>query len=179
MVCWLPNGTCSGRILSGFVIDLDKARKRLRPKKLEPPAIVKRLAQAEEWQRQIDTGGIKHRAEISNREGISRARVTQLMHLLKLHPEIRTFIHGLGSDVPRRYVTARRLRPLCSLRLEEQLSEVLRIMSAGAEAMTLVGFDTTRAHPPRKRRIRHQIWCSNRAVCQRPRRPGAARCRRV
>ena len=122
----LPNGVCSGRILSGFVIDIGEARKRLRAKKLEPPTVVKRLAQAEEWQRQLDAGEVKHRAEISRRQGVSRARVTQIMHLLELHPEIRSFIHGLGSDVPPRYVTSRRLLPLCSLSWEEQLSEALR-----------------------------------------------------
>ncbi len=117
----LPSGVCSGRILSGFVIDLGEARKRLRPKKLEPPTIVKRLAQAEEWQRQLDAGEVKHRAQISHREGVSRARVTQIMHLLKLHPAIQDYVRSLASDTPERLVTERKLRRLTKFGLERQL----------------------------------------------------------
>ena len=41
-----------------------------------------RLQQAREWQRQIDAGEISSRAAIARREGLSRARVTQLMNVL-------------------------------------------------------------------------------------------------
>ncbi len=41
-----------------------------------------RLERAREWQRQLDTGEIGSRSAIARREGLSRARVTQLMNLL-------------------------------------------------------------------------------------------------
>ena len=121
---WLPNDASSANFESGYVIDLDKARKRLRPKKLEPPTIVKRLAQAEEWQRQIDAGEVKHRAEISHREGVSRARVTQIMHLLRLHPALLDYVRNLGPETPEtpeRMVTERKVRALMRLDPEKQL----------------------------------------------------------
>ncbi len=94
------------------MIDLGTARKRLRPKELEPPTVVKRLAQAEEWQRQLDAGEVKHRAAISHREGVSRARVTQIMHLLKLHPTVVAYVRALGPETPERIVTERRMRAI-------------------------------------------------------------------
>ncbi len=36
--------------------------------------------------------------------------------------EIKRFVHGLGPSVSPRYVTERRLRPLCALPWNEQLS---------------------------------------------------------
>jgi hypothetical protein len=41
-----------------------------------------RLERAREWKRQLDAGEISSRAAIARREGLSRARVTQLMNLL-------------------------------------------------------------------------------------------------
>ncbi len=83
--------------------------------------VVKRLAQAEEWQRQLDAGEVKHRAEISRREAVSRARVTQIMHLLKLHPAVQDYVRSLTPDTPERLVTERKLRQLAKLNYEQQL----------------------------------------------------------
>src|SRR5262249_9031934 len=44
---------------------------------------VLRLERAREWQRQLDDGEISSRAAIARREGLSRARVTQVMNLLR------------------------------------------------------------------------------------------------
>lgn len=97
------------------------ARKRFRPKKLDPPTVVKLLAIAEEWQRQLDAGDVHHRADISHREGLSRARVTQILNLLKLHPAIKDFVGNLGPTAPERLVTERKLRKLIGLPVEEQI----------------------------------------------------------
>jgi hypothetical protein len=40
------------------------------------------LKRAVEWQRQLDSGQVRSRAEIARREGLTRARVTQIMNLL-------------------------------------------------------------------------------------------------
>ena len=126
----LPNTSSSTNFESGYVIDLGKARKRLRPKRLEPPTVVKRLAQAEEWQRQIDAGEVNHRAEISHREGVSRARVTQIMHLLRLHPYLLDYVGSLGPETPERMVTERMLRPLSAIPSHQQV-EVARFRLPG------------------------------------------------
>jgi hypothetical protein len=36
-----------------------------------------------EWQRQLDSGQVRSRADIARREGLTRARVTQIMNLLR------------------------------------------------------------------------------------------------
>jgi hypothetical protein len=41
------------------------------------------LKRAVEWQRQLDAGQIRSRAAIARREGLTRARVTQIMNLLR------------------------------------------------------------------------------------------------
>ncbi|MCP4448977.1 MAG: hypothetical protein GY811_27135, partial [Myxococcales bacterium] len=130
---WLPEATSSTNFECGYVIDFDKARKRLRPKKLEPPTVVKRLAQAEEWQRQLDAGEVKHRAEISHREGVSRARVTQIMHLLKVHPTVLDYVRCLGPGTPERLVTERKLRLLVARSQGKQVAAA-RLSLAGFAA---------------------------------------------
>ena len=119
------------------MIDLCEARKRLRPKKLEPPMVVKRLAQAEEWQRQIEAGEVKHRAAISHREGVSRARVTQIMHLLKLHPRILDYVRNLGQDTPERLVTERKLASLVLLCPTEQLNRAILSIPGFSDFMSI------------------------------------------
>lgn len=41
------------------------------------------LKRAIEWQRQLDSGQVRSRAAIARREGLTRARVTQIMNLLR------------------------------------------------------------------------------------------------
>ena len=47
---------------------------------------------AMEWQRQLDAGEVDTQAEIARREGVTRARVTQVMAMPRLAPEIREHI---------------------------------------------------------------------------------------
>ena len=55
------------------------------------------IARVDEWQRQIDLG--MTRAEIARQEGLTRARVTQLMKLSRLPKEVRHEIDkGIGED---------------------------------------------------------------------------------
>jgi len=58
--------------------------RKTRPKKKredngKPPRIVELLHKAEEWRRQLDAGEVASQAEIARRDGISRARVTQVL----------------------------------------------------------------------------------------------------
>jgi hypothetical protein len=57
--------------------------------------ITELLRMAAEWRRQLDAGEVQNRADISRREGITRARVTQILGLLRLAPEIREKILAL------------------------------------------------------------------------------------
>ena len=69
---------------------------------------------AMEWRRQVDAGEVQNKAEIARREGTTRARVTQVMSLLRLAPEFRKQILTMSDIIRTSAVTERRLRPIVS-----------------------------------------------------------------
>jgi hypothetical protein len=77
----LPRSASNKSFATCLVVDFARARKRMRPSApaREPRGPEARLARALEWQRELDAGEVASRAEIARREGISRARVTQIM----------------------------------------------------------------------------------------------------
>ena len=88
----LPNGACSGRIATDVFIDFYEAKKRLKPQERawQPAPIQKTLALAEEFRRQLNGGGL-NQSGLAQRYGLTRARVTQVLNLLRLqphHPEL-------------------------------------------------------------------------------------------
>ena len=103
---WLPRAyQCS----TALVVDTFECRglaKRRRPRKSGSNSQSKQrvtlspageaLQKALDWQKLIEQESIS-RAEISRREGLSRARVTQLMSLLKLPEEVQ---QGLLAGAP-------------------------------------------------------------------------------
>ena len=68
--------------------------------------------QAIEWQALLESGEASSQAAIARREGISRARVTQVMGLLRLAPEIQERVLSLPDLVRRPAITERALRPM-------------------------------------------------------------------
>lgn len=62
----------------------------------------------------LGTPGISSKADIAKRLGISRARVTQTLNLLKLAPEIQKDIIAL-PDQQAAFFSERRLRPLTQI----------------------------------------------------------------
>jgi len=79
------------------------------PKK---PRIVELLRKAIEWRRQLDAGEVRTQAEIAGREGITRARVTQIPGLLRLAPEIQEMILAMPKMSCRPANTERALRSI-------------------------------------------------------------------
>jgi hypothetical protein len=67
-----------------------------------------------------------NQSALARRFGLSRARVTQLLRLHKLHPAIQDYLRNLRGVGPR-YLTERRLRPLSDLAPDEQLAELGRL----------------------------------------------------
>ena len=65
-----------------------------------------------EWRRKLDTGVVRNKAEIARREGITRARVTQVLGLLWLSPELQEKILTSPDTLLCRHVTERMLRPI-------------------------------------------------------------------
>jgi len=74
---------------------------------------------AMEWQRQLDASEVATQAEIARQEGITRARVTQIMALLRLPPEIRERVLSLPETTHRLPITERALRPMVQLKDSE------------------------------------------------------------
>ena len=64
-----------------------------------------------------DDGQARSKAEVAELLGVSRAKVTQMMHLLKLDTEIQDFILGLDeTDERLKQLTERRLRELVKIK---------------------------------------------------------------
>jgi hypothetical protein len=116
-VLLLPNGSCSGRIVTDVVIDFFAAKKRPRPReeRCGPPPVQKALALADEFRQRLD-GGDVNQSGLARLHGLTRARVTQILNLLTLHPRILDFLRTLPPGPRARLYTERRMRPL--LRLE-------------------------------------------------------------
>jgi hypothetical protein len=90
------------------------------------PAVVLQLRLAEELQRRLEAGEVPNRAALARQERLTRARVTQLMNLLVLHPVILEYLRGLAPGRSSVLITERRLRrvakqsPADQLRLAEK-----------------------------------------------------------
>ena len=64
----------------------------------------------------LDSGQARSQADIARIHSVSRAKVTQMMNLLKLDQEIRDYIVGLDdTDKRLKGLTERRLRPLSTI----------------------------------------------------------------
>jgi len=100
------------------------------------PPVVGYLRRAEELQRRIADGEARNRADLARQDRLTRARMTQLMELLRLHPLILDFVRDLKAGTPDRLITERKLRRLARLMLMEQLP---------AAEQSLVGFRAWRA----------------------------------
>lgn len=90
------------------------ARAIPKPTGPKTPRVTELLRKAIEWQRQLDAGEVQNKTEIARQEGISRARVTQIMSLLRLAPEFRKQILTMSDIIWKSAVTERRLRPIVS-----------------------------------------------------------------
>jgi hypothetical protein len=108
--------------VSEVLIDLAAARRRFRPKERVwgPPPIQKTLGLAEEFQRQLNRKSV-NQSGLANLHGLTRARVTQVLNLLKLHPAILEFLRMLPAGPFAPLYTERRVRPLLGLERGAQL----------------------------------------------------------
>ncbi|MDD5705497.1 MAG: hypothetical protein PHR35_06195 [Kiritimatiellae bacterium] len=92
-----------------------KARNRKPPKAPQTPKVVELLRTAQEWRRQIDAGEVRNQAEIARREEITRARVTQILGLLRLAPAIQAHVLSLPDMANLPIITERSLRPIAQI----------------------------------------------------------------
>ena len=66
---------------------------------------------AREYKQMIDKEHVKNQADLAQKLGISRARVTQILNLLKLNSLVIIELEKLGDPLKSRIITERMLRP--------------------------------------------------------------------
>ena len=84
---------------------------------------------AKEWRKALDHGEYTSPAALARDLNISRARVTQLLNLLKLAPEAIEIVSSLGDLLRSPIISERRLRPLLALNAEQQKAQLEIIIS--------------------------------------------------
>ena len=73
--------------------------------------------------------GGKTKADIARIIGSSRARVTQVMSLLKLHPDIQVYLNNTKHDLDTELLTERRLRDIAAIQnSEDQLTAFRKLI---------------------------------------------------
>ncbi len=75
---------------------------------------------AQERQRALDDGECPSRAALARQLGVARARVTQVLGLLDLAPEVVHAVAALGAPLPRPVISERMLRASLTLPAEER-----------------------------------------------------------
>jgi len=85
------------------------------PRDLKTPRVAELLRKAIEWKALLESGETINQADIARQEGITRARVTQIMGMLRLAPEIQEKILTPAGSHHHRPMTERMLRPIGSI----------------------------------------------------------------
>jgi len=71
---------------------------------------------AQEWRKALSNGDCSSQASLARSLGLSRARVTQGLRLLRLAPDVlKAALAALGDPLPSRILTERMLRPIVNL----------------------------------------------------------------
>lgn len=83
---------------------------------------------AQGWQRQLDAGEIESQAAIARRKGLTRARVCQIMSLLRLAPEIQGRILSLPKSVAQPCLSERGLRSTARIESPRKQAVALKRM---------------------------------------------------
>ena len=84
---------------------------------------------AKEWRRALDHGEYSSAAALARYLNVSRARVTQILNLLRLSSEVIEMISSLGDPIGYPIVTERKLRPLMGLPIKQQIAQAKIILS--------------------------------------------------
>jgi hypothetical protein len=87
-----------------------RARREAGLRQTLPARVARLLAMAHDIERKIRAGVFKDYADVARQHGLTRARVTQVMNLLLLAPDIQTEILGMVVRPGREPLTERQLR---------------------------------------------------------------------
>lgn len=107
------------------------------------------ISLAQEWQSILADGKCASRADLARQLGVTRARVTQVLGLLDLAPEVVNILAALGNQLTRPIVTERMLRRLLNLPAEEQHRGLKELVDFPARASTFQQENRVREPTPR------------------------------
>ena len=97
------------------------------PPKNPPKTYPNPIKTALQYNERLESGQEKTQSELASALGVSRAKVTQMLNLLKLDEEIKEYIASLdNSDSRLRILTERRLRKLVQVESKEEQWELFR-----------------------------------------------------
>jgi hypothetical protein len=103
------------------------------PKEPKPPRVTEFLKKASQSQALLDAGKIASQAEIANGEGITCARVSQVLGMLRLAPEFQKRVLTLPVSVRRTSITERLLRPITGIAdHRDQIQEFYELLKQAA-----------------------------------------------
>ena len=102
----------AGQVVSAVPPPRGKPRS---PKVPRTPQVVEFLRTALKWQTLLASGQAKNQADIARQEGISRVRVTQVMWLVHLVPEIQQHVLAMPETIRQSAISERALRPIAHL----------------------------------------------------------------
>jgi len=110
-------------IIDGGPTRIRNARSPAQSGERRIPHVVELLRKAFAWRKELNSGVVARQADIARREGVTRARVTQVLMLLRLAPDIQESILGLAQhpDPPR--LPERVLRPIARMEDPERQVE--------------------------------------------------------
>jgi hypothetical protein len=96
------------------------------------PTIIDLIDRAERYQNTLlGNNRVNTQAALARKLGISKARLTQIMNLLKLPPEIRSYIRKLDDQELLHFFNEKRLRPIASIQDEKiQIFEFKKMKKA-------------------------------------------------
>ncbi len=111
--------------------------------KTTPPRVVGLMEKAHQFRQLLDDGEAANRAELARLDGVSRARITQIMKLLWLAPEIQDAIVCLPPGTPERLVTERKLRPI--VEMDNAADQIAAFLEMTGGTVELVQPEETKA----------------------------------
>jgi len=89
---------------------------RARAARRKRPRIIETIQRARRWREQIERGEVKNAAQLARDHGVTRARISQVMALLRLAPEVMAYIDDLDGSEGCRHLTERRVRTIARLK---------------------------------------------------------------
>ncbi len=111
--------------------------------------MVETLRKALVWRQELDAGTVAIQADIARREGVTRARVTQVLMLVRLAPGIQERVLALPATAERPVISERPLRPIT--RIENPTQQIK-------------AFDAAMATGDRNAKSAASIWCGFRST---------------